>query len=128
MITRITKALTSIKTMFFKRPSKQKVENIEKPIILFQPNTLSIKNNKEAPLDMKTIGYPCKIVIECNKTTENLLQNLSQFFEISQSEALTRGLWLLAIARDVEIANKKIGIITIDNNNVVNDVVPIVIT
>ena len=62
------------------------------------------------------------------KLLENLLQNLSQFFEISQSEALIRGLWLLAIARDVEIANKKIGIITIDNNNVVNDVVPIVIT
>lgn len=129
MITRITKTLASIKNSLFKRNSKQKTEDTSNPVILFQPNTLSVKNNKESLLNTKNIEKENmhRIVIECNKTTENLLQNLCQFFEINQSEALIRGLWLLTIARDVEMANKKIGIITIDNNNIINDVVPIVI-
>lgn len=109
--------------------------------VIFQPNTLSIENTIEYPTSNKN-SQPIENMIEkganeppslskqtlrleCSNETVAHLDNLCRYFEISEAEAIARGLWLLTIVRDVEISDKKIGVITIDQNNLVTDLAPI---
>jgi len=115
--------------------------------VMFQPNTLHARNPIEHPHrkylpssqtqtpptnseDQKLLPPPLpekfhSITIECNEQSIQHLQNLCRFFELSQPEAIARGLWLLTLARDIELANKKIGIIGVDKNGLVTEVLPI---
>jgi Zn-dependent metalloprotease len=110
---------------------------ITKDKLLFQPNTMQANSPLECPIRSKnqqasteiSIDAPkienFKITIECNETAINHLNNLCRFFEVNQPDALARGVWLLTIARDVEVNNKKLGIITTDQNGLIVDVMPI---
>jgi hypothetical protein len=110
---------------------------ITKEKLLFQPNTVQSNNPLECPISSKNqqtsteipIDAPkienFKITLECNETAINHLNNLCRFFEVTQPDALARGVWLLTIARDVEVNNKKLGIITTDQNGLIVDVMPI---
>lgn len=110
---------------------------ITKDKLLFQPNTMLANSPLECPIRSKNqqasteipIDAPkienFKITLECNETAINHLNNLCRFFEVNQPDALARGVWLLTIARDVEVNNKKLGIITTDQNGLIVDVMPI---
>lgn len=110
---------------------------ITKDKLLFQPNTVQASNPLECSIRSRNqqasteipIGVPntsgFKITLECNETAINHLNNLCRFFEVNQTDALARGVWLLTIARDVEVNNKKLGIITTDQNGLIVDVMPI---
>lgn len=110
---------------------------ITKDKLLFQPNTMQANSPLECPIRSKNqqasteipIDAPkienFKITLECNETAINHLNNLCRFFEVNQPDALARGVWLLTIARDVEVNNKKLGIITTDQNGLIVDVMPI---
>jgi hypothetical protein len=88
------------------------------------PNQCSTKvNQKPAENNVKTGTF--KITLEYNEAALDHIERLCRFFEISQTDALARGVWLLSIARDVELNNKKLGVITTDNNGLVTDVTPI---
>lgn len=121
---------------------KNNEENVDIPVItkdklLFQPNTIQANSPLECPIRSKNqqasteipIDAPkienFKITLECNETAINHLNNLCRFFEVTQPDALARGVWLLTIARDVEVNNKKLGIITTDQNGLIVDVMPI---
>ena len=107
----------------------------EKNKILFQPNTLAESNpiecpiqtqpllTKQLPVEIKPGVY--SITLECNYAAISHLESLCRFFEVSQTDALSRGVWLLSLTRDIEMNNKKLGVITTDNNGVVVDVAPI---
>ena len=116
---------------------KTNIPVIAKDKILFQPNTLQLNNplecsilsknqqtSTEIPIDATKVEN-FKITLECNQAAINHLNNLCRFFEVSQTDALVRGVWLLTVARDVEINNKKLGIITTDPNGIIVDVMPI---
>lgn len=129
-----------VKLLFKKNYIEKNVDSVKIEIkqevnkILFQPNTILSKetlefplnkenNKKEDPKEEKT-PFAHKIVIECNESALSHLQNLCRFFEIEQLEAISRGIWLLTIARDAELNNKKIGLISLDNNGMIIDVMP----
>jgi hypothetical protein len=110
------------------------IENdTKKDKLLFQPNTIQSNDPLEYPLRSKNqqaSNNTAKVVnfnitLECNELAINHLDNLCRFFEVSQTDALARGVWLLTIARDVELNNKKLGIITTDSNGLIVDVMPI---
>jgi hypothetical protein len=102
--------------------------------VLFQPNTLHSSESIECPVQPpKNEGNPQeetssihnRISLECNEAIINHIEGLCRFFEVSKTDALARGVWLLSIARDVEMADKKLGVITTDKNGMVIDVAPI---
>lgn len=95
--------------------------------IYFQPNIIVASENIDCGITKKSIESELteKIIIECSKKTLWQLDKICRYFEIEQSSAIMRGLWMLNVVQECEIANKKIGVITLDNNNVVVDVSPI---
>lgn len=106
---------------------------VQKDKVLFQPNILTVKNSLEFPLNKNTAinsqaEIPInehKLTIECNEAATMHLNGLCRFFEINQFEAIARGVWLLSVARDIEINNKKLGIISVDQNGFIIDVTPL---
>lgn len=118
----------------------QKIEEIpvvSREKLLFQPNTIQSGNPMECPINTKNqpIEIPIndsnslknnvRITLECNEAAIHHINNLCRFFEVSQTDALARGVWLLTVARDVEVNNKKLGVITTDKNGLVIDIMPI---
>ncbi len=65
------------------------------------------------------------ILIKCDKKSLEHLDSLCKYFEIPQNEAFSRGVWFLSLIRDIEIRNKKIGVIATDQNGIVTEIVPI---
>lgn len=120
-----------------KENTETNIPVITKDKLLFQPNTMQANSPLECPIRSKNqqasteipIDAPkienFKITLECNETAINHLNNLCRFFEVNQPDALARGVWLLTIARDVEVNNKKLGIITTDQNGLIVDIMPI---
>lgn len=126
-------------------PAEAQNIEVRKDKIMFQPNMLHARNPLEYPPSKASLitdptaiplnsppqlppGHtPTKhtITLECSETTIMHLQSLCRYFELSQPEAIARGVWLLTIARDIEIANKKLGVLTTDHNGLVVDVVPV---
>jgi len=102
--------------------------------IIFQRNSISTKSSVEcstnalAQVNSKIVDHTPgmnNIIVECDMQSIGHLQSLCQFFEISQNEAIARGIWLLSIAKDVELNNKKIGVIAVDPSGLVTDIIPI---
>lgn len=152
MITTFIKSTVNIFKFFFKCYTKKTVTEAAKPIqpivepiqpvnstnvvtqkdkILFQPNTILTQNYIEFPSLKKETEIPVneesvhKLTLECNKSAIIHLNGLCRFFEINQFDAIARGIWILSIIRDIEINNKKLGIISIDQNGFVTDITPI---
>jgi len=102
--------------------------------VMFQPNTLIATNSHDFPNNERTNLGPQPpsqpqqkhvITIECDSDAVRHIQNLCRFFEINELDALAKGLWLLTVARDVEINNKKLGVISVDKNGLIVEVSPI---
>lgn len=94
--------------------------------IIFQPNSIvtdfPIECANIAKTDNNKIDTIC---MQCEADLKLQIEKLSRFYEIDTENALKRGLWLLAIVREAEISNKKIGVITVDNSNIVTNITPI---
>lgn len=100
------------------------IQSVDK--IFFQPNTIGIHeyiecvSNKSAEQSVKH-----RISVDCTQYTLLQIEKLTRYYEVNQSNLILRGLWFMNLIREVEINNKKIGIITIDESHVVTDIVPI---
>lgn len=100
------------------------IQSVDK--IFFQPNALGVNeyiecvNNKSAEHSVKH-----RISVDCTQYTLLQIEKLTRYYEVNQSNLILRGLWFMNLIREVEISNKKIGIITVDESHVVTDVVPI---
>jgi len=132
----IEKVTEIIKPEVLPSDKESQLTEIPKDSILFQPNVLHLKNPIEPPssknpsianesININEKEHIHKLTLECNEAAVLHLQSLCRFFEINQFEAIARGIWLLSIARDIEIGEKKIGIITTDENGLVTNITPI---
>jgi len=102
--------------------------------IMFQPNTLSTNssldfpanqsNNLEQPINEQS--PPKQVIsISVDNNTINHIHGLCRFFEINEFDVLAKGIWLLTLVRDIEVNNKKLGVISVDKNGLVVDVSPV---
>ena len=146
MITLFLKSTLSIVSSIFpkKKSAKEALEKVSvseakeksqsKDKIMFQPNILITNNcldfpaNQNNNLDEQSTEQPNHkqtINISVDNNTVNHIQSLCRFFVINELDALSRGIWLLSLARDIEINNKKLGVISIDKSGLVVDISPI---
>lgn len=102
--------------------------------IMFQPNTLATNssvdfpanqsNNLEQPVNEQS--PPKQVIsISVDNNTINHIHGLCRFFEINEFDVLAKGIWLLTLVRDIEVNNKKLGVISVDKNGLVVDVSPV---
>lgn len=108
--------------------SNIKIENkdTEPESIMFESNSIVA----DVPLECgakqdKNANVSEKIIFECDNLTKTQIDKICRFFEIDKSTAIKRGLWMLNVIKEAEVHNKKIGIISLDNANIVVDVKPI---
>jgi len=134
ILTNLIKSTSTIIKVIFGK-NKEQVKEIkpaedknfaQKDKIIFQPNVVSTKSSidfysKKDKEEQKIIS----INIELNEVNLSVVDNLCRFFEIDRTEAIKRGLWLLSIARDLEINNQKLGVVCVDDNGLVIDLIPI---
>lgn len=111
-------------TSLFKKAKKK---------ILFQPNTImpgpplecpaktSVNKETKECLDNNTF----KVILECNQESLAHLEKLERFFEISQPDVIAKGVWLMTLVRDLELEDKKLGIITTNHQGVITNITPI---
>lgn len=105
--------------------SKNDTSILEK--IYFQPNTIFATENIECSIKCTSDGKDViqRLIIECNYSTLLQIDKICRYFEIEQNTAIMRGLWMLSLVKEVELSNKKLGVITLDESNIVIDVSPI---
>jgi hypothetical protein len=119
----ISKIFQKMKPSFITSNSIDNSQKNTMEKITFQPNVSYSRN----PLEFNTnnvVGEQ-EIKLNCSQEIKKHLEKVAKFFEISEEDALIRGLWLLTIVRDVEIDNKKIVIANTDSYGLVLDVIPI---
>lgn len=115
--------------------SEIKEELPAKDKIMFQPNTLATNGSLDFPANQSnnleqqpTSEQPAPkqiISISVDNSTINHIQGLCRFFEINEFDVLAKGIWLLTLVRDIEVNNKKLGVISVDKNGLVIDVSPV---
>jgi len=95
--------------------------------IYFQPNTIYANESVNCSVKHNVLSEDImqRIILECNQNTMLQLDKICRYFEIEQNTAIMRGLWMLSVVKEVELSNKKLGIITLDESNVVVDISPI---
>lgn len=120
--------------------NQEVINNVKKDKLFFQRNNVKasdpltcsssdlISTSPEIPINDSVVtikNKTQKVTFECDERSIEHLNNLCRFFELSQTDAINRGVWLLTLARDVELLNKKIGIIAADNNGVIVEIIPL---
>jgi hypothetical protein len=55
----------------------------------------------------------------------DLVKSLCRYYEIGEVDLFARGIWLLALVRDMEVREKKIGVLTLNDQGLVTEVAPI---
>lgn len=80
---------------------------------------LSIFFNKSSVPDLKfnLNKKDIDIILSCKGNQVYQLDSLTRYYEVNYQELLSRGIWLLSIMRDAEIDNKKIAIVSIDEES-----------
>jgi hypothetical protein len=138
------KTISTIYSHLYRTLHKNQTENAKesetKPItdiekkdkIIFQSNSKQIEREVECKKDEiidvsiliktteDTSSIPSQdcILIKCDKKSLEHLDSLCKYFEIPQNEAFSRGVWFLSLVRDIEMRNKKIGVIATDQNGI----------